>query len=78
MSEAISQPSEPVAALKNGDPDHVFELVLSTKTTCNWAPSLLMNLARYYFSKGRTFLPYEVIPCGGPLVAGSDSKPSRA
>ena len=75
VTEAVSQPRRPAEAIKNGYPNYAFELVLSTAEQCNWAPNVLMNLARYYFGpKGRPFYHDQCIPCGGPLVIGWDTK----
>ena len=75
VTEVISQPRQPAEAIKNGYPHYAFELVISTKEQCNWAPNVLMNLARYYFGKkGRPFYHDQCIPCNGPLVVGWDTK----
>jgi hypothetical protein len=75
VTEAISQPRDPAAAIKDGHPGYAFELVMSTAERCNWAPNVLMNLARYFFGpKGRPFYHYQCIPCNGPLVLGSETK----
>jgi hypothetical protein len=75
VTEALSQPRKPADAIKNGYPHYTFELVMSTEEQCNWAPNVLMNLARYYLGpKGRPFYHNQCIPCGGPLVVGWDTK----
>lgn len=75
VTEALSQPRKPADAIKQGYPHYAFELVISTQEQCNWAASVLMNLARYYLGKkGRPFYHNQCIPCNGPLVVGWDTK----
>jgi hypothetical protein len=75
VTEAMSQPSDPAKAIREGDPYYSFELVISTEDHCNWAPNVLMNLARYYFGpKGKPFYHYQCFPCNGPLVLETDTK----
>lgn len=75
VTEALSQPRDPVRAIEEGHSEYAFELVMSTRDECNWAPNVLMNLARYYLGEnGRPFYPFQAIPCGGPLVVGTDTK----
>jgi len=75
VTEALSQPRDPADAIKNGYANYAFELVISTREQCNWAPNVLMNLARYYLGKkGRPFFKNQCIPCNGPLVVGWETK----
>jgi len=61
VTEALSQPEDPVTALEEGDPTYGFELVISTQTNARWAPNALVALARYHYASGRSFFPYEAI-----------------
>lgn len=74
VTEALTQPDDPVAAIRDGDPYYSFELVLSTAEEAHWPIAVLMNIGRYYRGpKGRPFYPWQYFPCNGPLVLETDT-----
>jgi hypothetical protein len=79
ITHGLSQPEQPsleVEAGKDAASGWGIELVISTPAECQWAPAVLFNLVNYLlFQPGsRPIWPHHRLPCGGPLVHGSDTR----
>ncbi len=79
VTHGLSQPQPDDEAAPPADTEPTsglgIEFVLTTPTKAGWAPDLLLNLVRYELFNPNARLIYcgDRVPCGGPIVAGSQS-----